>query len=300
VKYLSLAVKSQPDNVKLKTQLESWEKELPAKQKPDGWKTDWSKMPKEALANWCGKVPRRVGFNDQEITDMWKSLKLEPKKITSKNDPDFAGYDEKGRIKQLPPRHIGRRTFYRVIMNMSGKIEEDEFEALWDEADQDGDGLLSFDEFAHVMRFDEADAKKGKPTFKREEESKEESENSDDDTVDEEAEAEQRRRRLEASKVLSDAMQQESLENLKRAVLRAKASGVVLTLIDAAEVQLRRLESTRRLTSATEGVDEDELQQALAAARDSGVFAEQIDAAESRLQELLAAVAKTMSAAVVQ
>ena len=35
------------------------------------------------------------------------------------------------------------------MKHLSGNIDEDEFDALWDEADQDGDGLISFDEMRH-------------------------------------------------------------------------------------------------------------------------------------------------------
>mmetsp|Transcript_7039 Transcript_7039/g.10733 ORF Transcript_7039/g.10733 Transcript_7039/m.10733 type:complete len:125 (+) Transcript_7039:3-377(+) len=120
---------------------------------------DWSKVPKADKANYFGKVDRRVGFSDQEVSEIWSALKKQQREITGPEDPEFCGYDEAtGLPKQKPPRHINPATFHRVVKHVSGDIEEEEFEALWAEADTDGDGLLSFDDFACVMRFDDRSA----------------------------------------------------------------------------------------------------------------------------------------------
>jgi len=248
-----------PDIAKLEleAQLAEWEAELPKRPQPKPYKVNWSELSKEAKANWTGKVERRVGFTDIEIADMWRTLKLEPKRITSPDDPDFCGYDEKGRIKQLPPRHLGRRGFYRVVKNMSGNIEEEEFDAFWEEADQDGDGLLSFDEFARIMKFERAtDEDAGKTQLLRKALEKDDKEETAKLQATQDAaqhEADERKQKLTVARNLRVAMRSSDMETLARLLPEAKAIGVSSPILEAAEAQLNSPEFAQRPMGAVQG-----------------------------------------------
>mmetsp|Transcript_117953 Transcript_117953/g.328664 ORF Transcript_117953/g.328664 Transcript_117953/m.328664 type:complete len:750 (+) Transcript_117953:40-2289(+) len=156
VTFLDDAVKLDVENSELQRELRAWKRELPVWPKPVPMPPfDWSKVPRADKANYFGKVERRIGFSDQEIEDIWSALKKEPKEIIGPEDPEFYGYDASTALpKQKLPRHISRRTFYHLMKYLSGDVEDEEFKALWAEADTDGDDLLSFEEFAGVMRFD--------------------------------------------------------------------------------------------------------------------------------------------------
>ncbi|CAE8626573.1 unnamed protein product, partial [Polarella glacialis] len=47
------------------------------------------------------------------------------------------------------------QTCLRVVKHLSGNVEDGEFEALFQEVDRDRDGLLSFEDFAQMMKFDD-------------------------------------------------------------------------------------------------------------------------------------------------
>mmetsp|Transcript_65542 Transcript_65542/g.211382 ORF Transcript_65542/g.211382 Transcript_65542/m.211382 type:complete len:768 (-) Transcript_65542:158-2461(-) len=169
VSFLEGAAKLDSEDYELQRQVRAWKREVPERPQPIPMPPfDWSKVPKADKANYFGKADRRAGFSDQEIEEIWGTLRKEPKEVSGPEDPEFCGYDGNTALpKQKPPRHIGRRTLYRVIKHLSGDIEEEEFEALWNEADEDEDGLLSFDDFARIMHFDEVGAEEQTPSGRR-------------------------------------------------------------------------------------------------------------------------------------
>jgi len=138
VRYLEGAEKLAPDDHALKRRLRAWRRELPPKTKPVPMPPfDWSKVPKSEKASYFGHVERRPGFRDAELDKIWDALKKETKQASA----------EPG---------ISRDTFFRVVKHLSGNLEEEEFQAIWSEADQDEDGLLNFQGFAKAMQFDNA------------------------------------------------------------------------------------------------------------------------------------------------
>lgn len=99
---------------------------------------DSTPYPKEALANYFGKVSSgikgRHGFGDKEILDAWNRL------------PKEGG---------IRGQYVSKKNFWRVVNHLSGKMDDDEFDELWKMADPEDRGVLSFNDFERILKFED-------------------------------------------------------------------------------------------------------------------------------------------------
>ncbi|CAE7298711.1 unnamed protein product [Symbiodinium pilosum] len=134
VRYLEEACAEQEDPA-LQRRLRAWRREAPPRPTPVPMPPfDWSKVPKNEKANYFGYVDRRVRFNEMELQRIWEEVSKESK----------VGQEAV----------IGKAAFVRALKRFSGDIEEEEADALFQEADQDQDGWLAYADFRQIMQMD--------------------------------------------------------------------------------------------------------------------------------------------------
>ncbi|CAE8605795.1 unnamed protein product [Polarella glacialis] len=96
---------------------------------------DWSKVPKSEKASYFGHVSRRAGFADEQVKEIWESLQKENVPMTA----SAGSRHQQGYIS----RHLAAAS---VIFD---------FIVVDSAVDRDRDGLLSFEDFAQMMKFDD-------------------------------------------------------------------------------------------------------------------------------------------------
>ena len=136
VRYLEEACALRDDAV-LQRRLRAWRREVPPRASPVPMPPfDWSTVPKIDKANYFGYVERRVKLSEEELQRIWEAL--------PKESADVHG------------ARIGKATFIQALRRFSGETEEEEAQALFQEADRDHDGLLTFGDFQQLLQLDGA------------------------------------------------------------------------------------------------------------------------------------------------